>query len=294
MARRIADAGVELRWLLVDRTKRARREREQRARAAELETLVAARTAELLQAQATKDRLVATVSHEFRTALSAIGGYAELLAMGLRGPLTEPQAEDVRRIQRAYHHLSHVVDDLLSYSKIISGHLSLHVTDVALRDALRAIAELVMPQAAARHITITLGDTDQSLVVRADTDRLRQIVLNLLGNAIKFVPTQGRIDVRCRADATDVYVDVADNGPGIPPAEREGVFEAFVSHPSPAGVVGTGLGMAISRDLARAMGGDLAIKPQEDGGSCFVLRLPRSTPLATIDCRVEPNTDPGS
>jgi PAS domain S-box-containing protein len=269
---------VELRWLIVDQTRRLRRERLRRATAKELEQLVAERTSQLEREQELKDQLVATVSHEFRTALSAIGGYAELLELGVRGPLGASQLSDVRRIQRAYQHLSSVVDDLLSYSRLVAGRMPLDVQDIPLTETMHGIADLVRPQAEAKNITLEADAAREDVSIHADGERVRQIVLNMLGNAVKFTPPGGHVCISEKADDRHVHVLVSDTGPGIPEGEAENIFEPFVrlEKASP----GTGLGLAISRDLARAMHGDLYVAKTQQTGSCFILSLPRSTALA--------------
>lgn len=271
----------EIRWLIVDRTRAAKQARARRRRAAELKELVAIRTAELEEAQRIKDRLVATVSHEFRTGLAAIGGFAELLELGIHGPLSDAQLSDIRRIRRAYEHLGLVVDDLLSYGKIVAGRLSIEVDNVELGEAIRALVELLSPQARDRHISFGLCGPDAEIVVRADPERLRQILLNVAGNAIKFSPPGSQIVIRWRADADAAVAEIVDVGPGIPEASREAVFEPFNRLENSRSVPGTGLGLAISRELARSMGGDLTAGANPAGrGSNFALRLPRSMPLA--------------
>jgi PAS domain S-box-containing protein len=270
----------ELRWLLVDHTRRARRERSRKRRAAELEALVAQRTAELEQAQQLKDQLVATVSHEFRTALSAIGGYAELLEMGVRGPLNEAQLADVQRIRSAYDHLATIVDDLLSYSSLVAKQLPLDLAHTSLDDTLPSLVDLVLPQARTKDIRVEVAPHDQAVNVYADGERLRQIVLNLLGNAVKFTPRGGRVRLSWRAAPNDAFIDVRDSGPGIPADKRGALFQPFVRLPTNVATPGTGLGLTISRDLARAMAGDLTIEDVPGGGGCFVLRLPRSMGVA--------------
>jgi signal transduction histidine kinase len=271
----------EIRWLVVDRTRAARQARARRNRAAELRQLVAARTAELEEAQRVKDRLVATVSHEFRTGLAAIGGYAELLELGVHGPLTEVQLTDIRRIRSAYEHLGLVVDDLLSYGKIVAGKVSVDAVDIELGDALRAFAELLAPQLRDRNIALSLEAPHGNVLVRADAERLRQILLNVVGNAIKFSPSDSRVIVRWRADAGAAAVEVIDSGPGVPEDQRESVFEPFTRLDNSRSVPGTGLGLAISRELARAMDGELSVEESPHGhGSLFILRLPCSMPLA--------------
>jgi PAS domain S-box-containing protein len=277
-------AVTEIRWLLIDRRRRLRAERARRRRTAELADLVEQRTAELRHAQEIKDQLLATVSHEFRTGLSAIGGYADLLAMGVRGHLTDQQLGDIRNIQQAYGHLAHLLNDLLDYSRLAAGAgIHLDLTDVAVGDAVRSIAGLVAPQARSKGVAVQVGPADggaNDVIVTADSERLAQVVLNLLGNAVKFTPSGGCVQVRWSTSATTADIEIIDSGPGIPAEKREAVFQPFVRllrSPTP----GTGLGLAISRDLARAMGGDISVSDGPQGGSSFVLRLRRSTRFAS-------------
>jgi PAS domain S-box-containing protein len=272
---------TELRWLVVDRTRRAQRELARKRRGAELELLVAKRTAELERAQTLKDELLATVSHEFRTALAAIGGYADLLAMGVRGPLTDTQLGDVARIQHAHSHLAAIVNDLLSYSRLVAGHVDLHVDDVLVGETLRSVVNLVAPQANAKQISIDLSAArDGELVVRADGERLRQILVNLVGNAVKFTPAGGHVRISTRVGGDQIAIAVTDDGPGVPADKREAVFQPFVRLSGLGHTEGTGLGLAISREYARAMDGNLEALDTPNRGGCFELRLPRSTRLA--------------
>jgi PAS domain S-box-containing protein len=268
-----------VRWLLVDQTRRVRRERERAARAEELETLVAQRTAQLERAQATKDRLIATVSHELRTALSAVGGYAELLELGVRGPMSAAQLRDVQRIRRACDHLSRVVDDLLNYSRLVSGEMVIDRTDVVLSDVVARVQELAVPSAIAKEVTIHVGECPAT-VVHADNDRLRQILLNVLSNAVKFTPRGGTVRLWCEETPTQVLCRISDTGMGIPADKLELVFEPFIRLAGAISEPGTGLGLSISRDLARAMGGELSAESSLGVGSTFTLAVPRSTPLA--------------
>jgi PAS domain S-box-containing protein len=280
----VRGAVVELRWLLVDQSRQARRDRLRRHDAEELRALVAERTQELQAEQRLKDQLVATVSHEFRTALAAVGGYADLLEVGARGPLSQAQLDDVHRIKAAYRHLSGIVDDLLTYGQVIAGHVALDIQDATLYDAVGGVLELVGVQSAERGVSVTVGDFDPRIVVRADVERVRQIVLNLLGNAIKFTPRGGRVRLEASVRDQQAYLAIRDTGPGIPAEQAEAVFQPFVRL-SPA-TPGTGLGLGISRDLARAMNGDLYVdaapEAEGPGGGCLVLRLPLSTGLAIV------------
>lgn len=271
---------VELRWLLVDIRRRRKLERARRERATRLETLVGERTAELEHAQNLKDQLLATVSHELRTPLTAIGGYTELLSMGLRGRLTDDQLVDVNRIHRAYEHLARIVDDLLNFNKLVAHKLSFDIADVALADVVRGAWELTAPQAHDNGLRLELGDVPM-IVVSADSERLRQIIVNLISNAVKFSGPGGTVVVRADTSVGYGVVCVEDTGPGIPEQSREAIFEPFVRLGDDSGAPGTGLGLAISRDMARAMGGDLTVASTVGVGSCFTLTVPASTRFAT-------------
>jgi PAS domain S-box-containing protein len=272
----------EIRWLLADRTRRARRELARKRQGEELERLVAQRTAELEHAQDLKDQLLATVSHEFRTALAAIGGYADLLAMGVRGPLTQIQLGDVSRIQQAHTHLASIVNDLLTFSKLVAGRAEVHIDDVVVGETIRSMCNLVAPHAEAKHISIDAAvANDDALMVRADGERLRQILLNLLGNAVKFTPANGCVRVSAARRDGHVIIAVEDDGPGIPSNKREAIFQPFVQLPGIAHEDGTGLGLAISLTYARAMRGELTVGDRRGGGSRFELRLPQSTRFAS-------------
>ena len=297
---------VELRWLLVDETARRRREKRVKMLNAELTRRVDERTAELrraveLQEETTraaeiarqaaerasreKTELIAIVSHELRTPLAAIGGYTELLALDLRGELNPAQRADVARIQEAQAHILRLVDDLVGYSKLETGRLRFEIGDVILRDAISAVVLLIRPQADAREITIESTATGTP-VARADDERLRQIVLNLLSNAVKFTPVGGHVSITASDDDTSVAIQIRDNGIGIPLEKLEVIFEPYIQLNAPrSSGSGWGLGLAISRELARAMGGDLTASSSPEHGTAFTLTLPRSTRIASDSSR---------
>ena len=237
---------------------------------------VSAALAAAQAANRAKSTFLATMSHELRTPLNAIRGYAELLAMGVHGPVTDDQREALERIRRSERHLLGVIGDILDFARLETGRMSYAIEPVALRPVVDEVAGLVQVQASAKGLTFDYRACDA--LVRADGRRLRQVILNLLANAVKFTPAGGTVTLRCTPAPDVVTVRVRDTGPGIPGDERERIFEPFVqlgrSRSNPVG--GTGLGLAISRELARAMGGDLWVEPPapgEDDGSTFVLRL---------------------
>lgn len=236
-------------------------------------------TADAKAANRAKSEFLATMSHELRTPLNAIAGYAELLEMGLRGPLTDAQQRDLVRIRSNGQHLLGLISSMLDLNRIERGQVAYDLTSIAIGPFLADLDALVSPQATAKALTLEYVPTDVGLAVRADREKLRQIILNLLSNAIRFTPPGGRIRLSASPlDAARVAVYVEDTGPGIPHDRRDHVFEPFVqldrsltqSHG------GLGLGLAISRDLARGMQGDLALDSHSRSGARFILTLPNA------------------
>ena len=271
--------------LCLDQTARraaeeALRQREAQLREA-LDTAHAAR-AEAETANAAKNTFLATMSHELRTPLNAIGGYAELIEMGIRGPVTEAQREDLARIRRSQQHLLGLINDVLNFAKLDAGVVRFDLAEVAIADALAAAEPMVAPQMAAKGLRFALPACDDAAAVRADPEKLRQVLLNLLGNAIKFTDRGGEITIACDVGPTMVQLAVRDTGIGIPAERLQSIFEPFVqvdrrlSRPNE----GVGLGLAISRELARGMGGELTATSTEGVGSTFVLTLPRAVATA--------------
>ena len=224
-----------------------------------------------------KSEFLAVMSHELRTPLNAIAGYAELLELGIHGPVTVAQREALDRIQRSERHLLGLINGVLNYARIETGNVHYESVNVAVADALAAAEALVAPQAAARGLQLVVAPCDPGIFMRADRDKTQQILLNLLTNAIKFTAPGGRVELRCESTEPDVLIQVADSGRGIPANKRLAIFEPFVqvdarlTRPDE----GVGLGLAISRDLARGMGADLTVTSHPGDGSTFTLRLPR-------------------
>lgn len=236
-----------------------------------------------------QERFMALTTHEIRTPLNSMLGFLELLDMELKGALTENQTGYFMRIQRACKHLIAVTNDFLDMAKGEAGHLQVARHAGAARLAISEAAALVAPQAAARTVEITLTETTERIMYLGDADRVRQVLINVLGNAVSFTPSGGSIRV------TAAYVDappaaselvggpwcairVEDSGPGIPPEKLSHVFEPFVqaASSSQGGRRGTGLGLTVSRQLALLMGGDLTAEGSAgiSGGAAFTLWLP--------------------
>ena len=221
---------------------------------------------------------MAVMSHELRTPLNAIGGYVELIEAGIRGPVTPQQAQDLERIRRNQRLLVSVVNDILNFAKVESGQLEYHLEDLPIRDSLARLEDLVRPQLLAKSLHYRMDDCDPDVLVRADRDKLEQVLLNLLSNAIKFTPGDGAIDVACEPADDRIVIRVSDSGQGIPADKLDTIFEPFVQVDRTLTSIrdGVGLGLAISRALARAMGGDLVARSEVGVGSAFSLALPRA------------------
>jgi signal transduction histidine kinase len=244
--------------------------------ASERALLAARRAAE--EANRTKGEFLAVMSHELRTPLNAIGGYAQLLQLGIHGPVTDQQQNAISRIQRSQRHLLALINDLLNFTKLEAGHVEYAIADVPVRSAIDALETLVAPQLAAKSLRFSRAECPYDCVARADPDKLQQILVNLLSNAIKFTPEGGAVTVACEPSDGGVRIDVRDSGIGIAADRLEQVFAPFVQvdrRPTSTNE-GVGLGLAISRDLARGMGGDLTAESTPGEGSTFTLTLPRA------------------
>ena len=249
--------------------------------AAERERLLAEAETARADAEAAnraKSEFLAVMSHELRTPLNAIGGYAELMEMGIRGAVTPQQAEDLRRIQASQRHLLGLVNEVLNYARIETGSVHYDSADVPLAAVIASVEPLVAPQLAAKGLSYAVSPGNPSPVARADSEKVRQVLLNLLSNAIKFTDSGGRVEVSSEGNGDRVYVRVRDTGIGIAPHELTRVFEPFVQVNASLTRTqeGAGLGLAISRDLARGMGGDLTAESELGVGSTFTLSLPGS------------------
>ena len=228
------------------------------------------------EANRAKTEFLAVMSHELRTPLNAIAGYAELLRMGLRGPVTPEQLEDLNRITRSERALLSLINDILNFARLEAAKVSYTSERVPLRALFNDIEALVAPQLRAKALSFRVSDCDEALAAQADGDKVRQIIINLVSNAVKFTPAAGSIGLDCEADDNRVRVFVRDSGVGIPKEKLQAVFEPFVQLDRSLTNVGegSGLGLSISRDLARGMGGDLVAESTVGVGSTFILSLP--------------------
>lgn len=267
-------------------------------RSRELERL----SSELIRVNKMKSEFLANVSHELRTPLNAIVGFVDLLREGVYGELTPRQSGPVQRIEASANHLRHLVDQILDLAKMAAGRLEVHAESMDLRPFLLDVASEVEPLVAEKKLYLSLALSAALPRVRTDPTHLRQIIVNLLGNAVKYT-AEGTISVRSRlVPAGDpslpehlrppegapnptvrpwVAVQVVDTGIGIAPNDQARVFEEFEQiNAGPRGESmqrGTGLGLPISRRLARLLGGDVTLESALGRGSTFTVWLPGET-----------------
>ncbi|MDQ6718745.1 MAG: ATP-binding protein [Gemmatimonadota bacterium] len=284
------ERGEIVRWvgIAIDIEERKIVETELQENTAELEAQteeLQAATAELMErtkeaqaANQAKSEFLASMSHELRTPLNAIGGYADLLELGLRGPLTPEQTEDIVRIKRSQQHLLRLINDVLNFAKLDAGHVEYTIAKVSVEDTVRDTEPMILPQLETKEIEYHFEDCRQPVYAMADREKLQQILLNVLSNAVKFTEPKGRITLACGAQDARVVVQITDTGIGIPEDKLESIFDPFVQVHQKLNRMsqGVGLGLAISRDLARAMGGELTVESELGKGSTFRLELPRA------------------
>jgi PAS domain S-box-containing protein len=260
--------------LLRDVTERVRVE-EERNRAVQLAEAARAAAEEANRA---KSGFLAAMSHELRTPLNAIAGYVDLMELGIHGPITDAQAAALERVRRNQRVLLLLINDILNFAKIEAGHTDLEIGDVAVAELLAGLESLIEPQVRSAELSYWCEAADAALRVRGDRERIEQILLNLLSNAVKFTPAGGSVAISCTTDERWVCVRVRDTGRGIPAEMLEKIFDPFVQvdrHMHQRSQQGVGLGLAISRELARQMGGELSVASTLGCGSTFTVRLSR-------------------
>ncbi|MBA3466070.1 MAG: GAF domain-containing sensor histidine kinase [Gemmatimonadaceae bacterium] len=223
-----------------------------------------------------KTAFLGAMSHELRTPLNAIGGYIELLDMGLRGPVTKEQRADFARVRTNQQHLTLLITEILNFSRVGSGNMIFAEEDIDASAVMAYAIGLVEPLFAQKGLVFEGSKGGHGVIARADEGKVTQILVNLLSNAIKYTPRGGRVSAACSTLRDRVMLSVTNSGEGIPPGKLESIFEPFVQLKE--GLAdregGVGLGLAISRDLARAMKGDLTVESGLGDGARFTLSLP--------------------
>lgn len=224
-----------------------------------------------------KDRALATLAHDIRSPLGAIDGYCSNLDDDLYGPLTNEQRVAIGRVKMSGRHLLSLLETVMEMARLGAGVVAVSAQPLRLADVARDAVDILRPAAANKGQRIETGEFTDDVVV-ADAGRIRQVLVNLIGNAVKFTPASGQIFVRSAARIVDgvrcVGLSVADTGPGVPEAEQASIFEAYYRTEAAALVPGVGLGLAISKALVERMGGYLTVESAEGRGTTFTIAWP--------------------
>jgi signal transduction histidine kinase len=272
---------------VVQRTDRERAQvfaREQHEREVAQQALIAAETA-----SSAKSDFLAVMSHELRTPLTAIIGYEELLADGITGPLNPHQAQQLSRIKASAQHLLSLIDEILTFSRLEAGRETVALGIVDVNRVVEDSASLVSPLAGEKKLAFAVYPLDPPRAMRTDPGKLRQIFVNLLSNAVKFT-AQGGVTVTTAVDRGDLVVRVCDTGTGIAPEHFERIFEPFwqAEQKATRRVSGTGLGLTVTRRLARLLGGDVTVESAPGQGTVFTARIPGVLPFTINESPAPP------
>jgi signal transduction histidine kinase len=233
--------------------------------------------ADATRANQARSDLLAVVSHDLRTPLTAITGYADLLAMGIPDTLSPASQQHVERIRKSAQHLLYLMNELLTFTRLDVGRETLHLREVDVREVVREVATFIEPSAKARGLAVEMEVPDQPLRLRTDPDKMRQVLLNLTGNAVKYT-AHGGVGVRLTAAADAVTVQVRDTGVGIAPDDLPNIYDPFwqadLSRRAKDG--GTGLGLSIVRRLVDLLGGTVRVESAVDQGTTFTVTVPNA------------------
>ena len=270
--------------------------REQQARAAAERARIEAETAriEAERANTIKTDFLAVMSHELRTPLTAIMGYEELLSDGITGPVTDLQRQQLGRINASAHHLLGLIDEILTFARVDIGREKINIETISVNTMIREAAALVEPMAAGKEIRFVVVELLEDRTMETDRTKLKQMLVNLLSNAIKFTD-EGEVRLTAAIRTSVMELCVSDTGIGIEPANVEVVFEPFwqVEQGATRKSGGTGLGLSVTRKLARLLGGDVTVKTGVGMGSTFTLILPLVAPRTRSGGRraMQPDAD---
>jgi signal transduction histidine kinase len=232
-----------------------------------------------------KSGFLAVISHELRTPLNAIMGYVELLILEIDGPLNPGQRGILERIRQSQRHLLSLIEDVLGFAQVEAGRLSFTLQPVRVRDAVQAIEPIIEQESKKRQLSVTIAEIPPELAVRADPDKLRQVLLNLVTNSIKFTPANGSVSIFAERDRDRVRIDVMDTGIGISAANLGHVFDPFfqVDQGGTRKYPGVGLGLSIVRDVVLAMDGDVEIESEPGKGTTVSVLLPPADASQSAD-----------
>lgn len=240
---------------------------------------LAAANLELLELDKLRSAVLSNVSHELRTPLTGILGSAQNLRDGLAGGLTQEQREYVHLIEQDSDRLIRVVNELLEWGRLQAGHIRLQRDLVAIQPLLDDVFMLIRPGAQRKGVELQ-REAPENAHADVDADKFRQILINLVDNAVKFSPRGARVRVRTRCDAAGLHIEIEDEGPGIPAEDLPRVFERFYRGSNCDAAPGSGLGLAIAKNLARLHGGDIGLRSRPGQGSTFTLHLPATAAAA--------------
>jgi signal transduction histidine kinase len=270
-------------------------EQEARAHAEKARNEAEAARAEAERANNSKTDFLAVMSHELRTPLTAIMGYEELLSDGITGPVTELQRQQLGRINASARHLLGLIDEILTFARVDIGRERVRWESMSVNHTLADAAALVEPMASAKNIQFIVELLDEDQAVQTDGTKLRQMLVNLLSNGIKFTE-KGEVRVGCSVIDGMLEVRIADTGVGIAAENIEDVFEPFwqAEQTATRKTGGTGLGLSVTRKLARLLGGDVTVASKVGQGTTFLLTLPMKAPAGeTVRRRDTPTTPTG-
>ena len=270
---------------------------EQQARAHAERARAEAETAraEAERANNSKTDFLAVMSHELRTPLTAIMGYEELLSDGITGPVTELQRQQLGRINASARHLLGLIDEILTFARVDIGRERVRYESMSVNHTLSDAAILVQPMAADKKLQFVVELLDEDQAIQTDGTKLRQMLVNLLSNGIKFTDV-GEVRVECSVSEGALEVRIADTGCGIPAENIEDVFEPFwqAEQTATRKTGGTGLGLSVTRKLARLLGGDVTVASKMGSGTTFLLTLPMKAPVGETVRRRDTPTTPTS
>jgi len=268
-------------------------EQQARAHAEKARSEAEAARAEAERANNSKTDFLAVMSHELRTPLTAIMGYEELLSDGITGPVTELQRQQLGRINASARHLLGLIDEILTFARVDIGRERVRWESMSVNHTLTDAASLVQPMAADKKLRFVVELLDEDQSIQTDGTKLRQMLVNLLSNGIKFTD-KGEVRLGCAVNASTLEVRIADTGVGIAAENIEDVFEPFwqAEQTATRKTGGTGLGLSVTRKLARLLGGDVTVASRMGAGTTFLLTLPMKAPAGEAVRRRDTPTTP--
>jgi signal transduction histidine kinase len=249
--------------------------------------------AEAERANNSKTDFLAVMSHELRTPLTAIMGYEELLSDGITGPITELQKQQLGRINASARHLLGLIDEILTFARVDIGRERVRWESMSINHTLADAASLVQPMAADKKLEFVVELLDEDQTIQTDGTKLRQMLVNLLSNGIKFTD-KGQVRLGCAVTNGTLEIQIADTGVGIAAENIEDIFEPFwqAEQTATRKAGGTGLGLSVTRKLARLLGGDVTVASRMGAGTTFLLTLPMKAPVGEAVRRRDTPTTP--